>query len=77
VVYPNGDRTSYVMTVFECEIRGGTLRAESDETTDAAFVARDELSGYRTSRWVRDVLPGYYDRSRRGCFETPSWHPPR
>jgi len=76
VTYPNGDRTIYVMTVFECEVRGGTLRASSDETTAAAFVAADELSAYPTSTWVQHILPGLYDRSRAAHFEAPSWQPP-
>src|SRR5262249_58543013 len=75
VTYANGDRTEYVMTVFECEVRGGSLRA-SDETTDAAFVSANELSLYDASPWVRRVLPGLYDRSRSGHFEPPSWRPP-
>src|SRR5262245_11052178 len=66
VTYPTGDRTEYVMTVFECDVRGGALRAVSDETTDAAFVGADELSHYPTSSWVTHVLPGLYDRSRSG-----------
>ncbi len=76
VTYANGDRTEYVMTVFECEVRGGTLSTVTDETTDAAFVAATELAGYRTSPWVAHVLPGLYDRSRSGHFEPPSWRPP-
>jgi len=76
VTYPNGDRTAYVMTVFECEVRGGTLRATSDETTAAAFVSASELSKYPTSLWVQHVLPGFYDRSRSGHFDAPSWQPP-
>ena len=75
VTYPNGDRTEYVMTAFECAVRGGALRP-SDETTDAAFVSADDLPRYRTSAWVRHVLPGLYDRSRSGHFEPPSWRPP-
>jgi 8-oxo-dGTP pyrophosphatase MutT (NUDIX family) len=70
VTYPNGDRTAYVMTVFECEARGGTLRG-----TAAAFVGAAELSTYRTSPWVQHVLPGLYDRSRSGHFDAPSWRP--
>ena len=76
VTYPNGDRTAYVMTVFECGVRGGTLCATSDETTAAAFVGASELSRYRTSPWVQHVLPGLYDRSRSGHFDAPSWQPP-
>ncbi len=77
VTYPNGDRTEYVMSVFECAVRGGTLQSVSDETSAAAFVAAEDLPAYRTSAWVRHVLPGLYDRSRSGHFEPPSWRPPR
>jgi len=75
VTYPNGDRTAYVISVFECEVRGGTLHADSDETTAAAFVAAAELSGYRTSPWVQHVLPRLYDRARGAHFDPPSWRP--
>src|SRR5262245_28158484 len=46
VTYPNGDRTIYVMTVFECAVIGGTLHGSSDETSDARFVAAHELPSY-------------------------------
>lgn len=77
VTYTNGDRTAYVATVFECEVRGGTLRTTSDETTDAAFIGAGDLSRYRLSAWAQYVLPGLYDRSRQGFFEMPTWRPPR
>ena len=37
VTYSNGDQTEYVMTVFECEVRGGALRTDSDETNGVRF----------------------------------------
>jgi ADP-ribose pyrophosphatase YjhB (NUDIX family) len=76
VTYANGDRTIYVMTVFECTVLGGSLRERSDETSAAAFVAASELDAYETSGWVRHVVPGLYDRSRAAYFEAPSWQPP-
>src|SRR5262249_47613265 len=76
VTYPNGDRTIYVMTVFECAVIGGTLLGSSDETSDARFVAAHELPSYPTSAWVRHVLPGLYDRSRTVHFEPPRWQVP-
>jgi ADP-ribose pyrophosphatase YjhB (NUDIX family) len=76
VTYPNGDRTMYVMAVFECEVRGGRLRQATDETTAAEFVAASELAAYATSPWVRHVLPGLYDRSRGPQFDAPTWRPP-
>lgn len=77
VTYPNGDRTIYVMTAFECAVIGGALTGRSDETTDAKFVAVDELASYPTSTWVRHVLPGLYDRSRTAYFEPARWRPPQ
>ena len=77
VTSPNRDQTAYVMTVFECAVRGGALRAVSDETTEAGFVGADELSHYPMASWVPHVLPGLYDRARSGHFEAPSWRPPQ
>ena len=76
VTYPNGDRSSYVMTVFECAIRGGVLRSNTDETTDAVYVGSEDLRTLRASPWVHHILPGLYDRGRVGHFETPTWQPP-
>lgn len=77
VIYPNGDQTEYVMTAFECEVRGGALRSVSDETTESAFVGAEDLSRFRTSAWVQHVLPGLYDRSRTAHFAPPVWRPPQ
>lgn len=77
VVYPNGDRTTYVMTVFECTVRGGTPRPDLEEISEVAFVGRDELERYPTSPWVGHVLPRLYDRSGAGYFEPATWRPPR
>lgn len=76
VAYANGDRTSYVVTAFECEVRGGELRACSDETDAAAFVGPGELDGYRASPLVRQVLPRLFERPREALFAAPSWKPP-
>ena len=73
--YGNGDRSNYVISVFECEVIGGTLDANSDETCGAAFVGAGELGEYRLSPWLRDILPGLYDRSRAGYFAPPTWAP--
>lgn len=77
VTYGNGDRTSYVMTAFECVIRGGALRRTTDETSDAAFVGRDELERYGTTGWVREFLPALFDRKPLARFTPPTWRPPR
>ena len=76
VRYGNGDASNYVITIFECEVTGGTLVADSDETCDAAYVGRDELTRYHLSPWLEPVLPGLYDRGRTGWFAPPEWKPP-
>ena len=64
------------MTVFECKVLGGKLRENSDETSDARFVAADELASYQTSGSVRGILPSLYDCAQAPHFEPPSWQPP-
>lgn len=76
IEYANGDRTSYVVTAFECELRGGRLDAHSDETDGAAFVGPSELASYRTSAWVARYLPQLYRRPD-GLFVPAAWRPPR
>ena len=77
ITYPNGDQTTYVTTVFECEVRGGTLRDASDETIAAGFVGLADLPAYRTTRWASYMLPRLYGRRAHGQFEPPSWQPPQ
>jgi 8-oxo-dGTP pyrophosphatase MutT (NUDIX family) len=76
IVYPNGHRTMYVNTVFECKVRSGLLHLQSDETVNAGYVGSAELANYRVTRWAEDLLPKLYRRSAPGHFEPPSWRPP-
>jgi ADP-ribose pyrophosphatase YjhB (NUDIX family) len=57
VRYPNGDETSYVTSVFECEVVGGALAADGYEVLEARFAAPDELANVRLTRWARALLP--------------------
>jgi ADP-ribose pyrophosphatase YjhB (NUDIX family) len=57
VRYPNGDETSYVTAIFECEVRGGTLRGDGDEVLDARFVSPRALAEIELARWARRLLP--------------------
>jgi ADP-ribose pyrophosphatase YjhB (NUDIX family) len=43
VVYPNGDRVQYSVTVFECESKGGTLLAPSDETRAIEYFVQPRM----------------------------------
>ena len=51
ITYPNGDQTSYVSTVFDAVVVGGTPRPDGDETTevrwwDAGALPYDEMGAF-------------------------------
>ncbi|RKX23833.1 MAG: DNA mismatch repair protein MutT [Candidatus Zixiibacteriota bacterium] len=52
VEYSNGDRTSYVTTVFEGRVVGGTLEPVDDESSEAAYFSREEVMALDTQPWV-------------------------
>jgi len=43
VTYPNGDVTSYVVTVFDATVVGGTPQADGDETSEVGWWAPGQL----------------------------------
>jgi 8-oxo-dGTP pyrophosphatase MutT (NUDIX family) len=76
VTYSNGDRVSYVMTVFECRVRHGTMRPDGAEILDLAYFSEADLDGLPVARWLRIVLPDAF-RDRIGTsFKAPAWRPP-
>ncbi len=59
MTYPNGDRTSYVVTAFDAKIVGGTPTADDDETSavewwDPSRLPLDQMSTL-TRALLRDV----------------------
>ena len=57
--YPNGDQASYVVTVFDATIIGGTPTADNDETSAVAWwdpggLPQDQMSTL-TRALLRDV----------------------
>ena len=43
VTYPNGDKTAYVVTVFDATVVGGTPRPDGDETSEVGWFKPEEL----------------------------------
>ena len=43
VTYPNGDKVGYITMVFMCEIVGGELSTDNDESLAVKFVSLDNL----------------------------------
>jgi hypothetical protein len=56
VTYSNGDQVSYVMTVFECRMLGGTPQPDGHETVDARFFSHEEADALVTAPWCGIVL---------------------
>jgi 8-oxo-dGTP pyrophosphatase MutT (NUDIX family) len=75
VTYANGDRVSYVMTVFECAAGGGALSPDGVETRELRYVAQDELAGLRIPAWARIVLPDAFAGRGRVHFTPAVWRP--
>ncbi len=75
VTYPNGDRTSYAMTVFEADAIGGEPKADGDEILEARFFAPEELDRLDIPAWLPEVLSGVFEEGDRAKFRKPDWAP--
>ena len=73
--YVNGDRASYVGTIFRGRVVGGKLRADKEEILELRYFSRAELiraaacplAGYCARR---DLL-----RAGPADFQRPTWQP--
>jgi 8-oxo-dGTP pyrophosphatase MutT (NUDIX family) len=74
VRYPNGDETQYVMIVFHCAVRGGSPRADGEETLEARYVGADEARALPLTPWLRHVISTFYER-RAAHFAPARWRP--
>ena len=61
VVYSNGDRVTYVMTVYECKVIGGELKPDNSETLELRYVGASELADFDLALWANVVLPKMYE----------------
>jgi len=76
VTYPNGDRTSYLMTVFECRPVSGAARPDRHEITELGYFAHEQLAALDLSAWARIVLPEVFEGQEAARFAPPRWEPP-
>lgn len=56
MVYPNGDRTSYVSTVFDAIVVDGTPEPDGEETTEVAWWSPESLPLEQMSAFTRALL---------------------
>ena len=75
--YANGDRLSWVSTVFEGRRIGGELRPDGVETLDVRFFAADEARRLRCKPHVPMVLEAGWSPRDGAHFQPPSFQPPR
>jgi ADP-ribose pyrophosphatase YjhB (NUDIX family) len=56
ITYPNGDETSYVSTVFDATVTGGTPEPDGDETSAVRWWPVDQLPDADMSSFTRALL---------------------
>ena len=73
--YANGDKASYVATIFRGGIRSGVPKADGAEILEVRYFSFDEMLHAPVSKWMRSALPLIFAPSGNACFQPPSWHP--
>jgi len=66
VDYPNGDQVSCVVSLFACEVVGGTLRPDGEESLEIDFFSDEELAPLNVSTIGRTLLD-----ARHAAFQDP------
>lgn len=75
--YKNGERVSYVMTVFQCQIIAGQAKTwDNDEILAIQYFAETELATLNLSIWAKIVLADAFNRQHQTNFKKRSWQPP-
>ena len=75
--YANGDRLSWVSTLFEGRRVGGELRADGVETLDVRFFSADETQALRRKPHVAMFLAAGWSRRDDAQFQPPTFRPDR
>ena len=76
VTYSNGDEVSYLMTVFECRVIGGTMRPDRVETLELGYFSQADLTKLALPPWAKVVLPDAFTGHAKTRFKPPTWRPP-
>jgi 8-oxo-dGTP pyrophosphatase MutT (NUDIX family) len=75
VEYRNGDRASYVSSVFEGTIEGGELALDGEELLAARFVTEAEAASLPLASWMPEVMRAVFAGKAAGAFRAPLWSP--
>ena len=75
IEYSNGDRSSYVATVFRGRVIGGHLRADEEEILDVRYVSKEELKTLPHSIWFDLAMDAVFSREGTVDFQRAKWKP--
>lgn len=80
VRYDNGDRATYVTSVFLCRLAAGHPRPDGHEVHEVRYVGREEWPQLTVAPWAPRVLPDVFawldaGPDRRPIFASARWQP--
>jgi ADP-ribose pyrophosphatase YjhB (NUDIX family) len=73
--YSNGDRISWISTVFAAERLGGTPQPDGDETLEVRYFDRSELGSVRCKAHALFFLETAYSAPKAAYFQPSTWRP--
>ena len=73
VDYANGDRASYVGTIFRGKVIGGEHRPDGVEIVELNYFSREELAAVHHARWMDAVTPLLFSSDGPPYFQPPVW----
>jgi 8-oxo-dGTP pyrophosphatase MutT (NUDIX family) len=76
VTYGNGDRTSYLMSVFAAQIKGGELQPDGAEVSELRYFSQADLAKLELTAWQQRVLGDAFSQQTPTHFQPPTWQPP-
>jgi len=76
MTYSNGDRVTYLMTVFECCILSGEMQPDGVEILELEYFSQSDLADLDLSPWGTIVLSDVFNNHRKTHFKPAMWRPP-
>jgi ADP-ribose pyrophosphatase YjhB (NUDIX family) len=76
VTYANGDRLTWVATLFEARPVRGEVKADGEEVAEARYVAAGEIASLPCRPHLRMFLEAGRKRDAGAWFQAPTWKPP-
>jgi ADP-ribose pyrophosphatase YjhB (NUDIX family) len=73
--YANGDKASWVSTVFGARVIGGELRPDGDETLEVRYVGQDEVQHLPRKAHLDLFLAAAYGQTGTASFQPAIWKP--